>query len=90
MTVQGKQISVSGTVATALVAADVADTSGMEYRIQNSSAGTVFLGAANVAGTTGYRLLPAANTFGHLTKGEAIYGIVTSGTVTCDVFSTGI
>lgn len=90
MSVQAKQISVSGTVPTALAAAATGDTNGMDYRISNPLAGTVAVGGATVAGTSGYRLVAGASTWGHLTAGEAIYGIVASGTVVCDVISTSL
>lgn len=88
----GRAVSV-GTSATRLDTAD--DTgdrqAGESLLVYNNSSVTIYIGGAGVTTSTGMPV--AANSYGpgmDLQTGDALYGIVASGTAEMRVFETGV
>jgi hypothetical protein len=77
MTIVGTQVSVG--VAPTLVVDD--DSDWQEAQVKNMGASAVFLGASDVAITTGYSLAAGESISVKLNGAERLYGIVASGTV---------
>lgn len=90
MAVGHARVSVAAT-ATVLGSA-AADRDGFTVVVQNPSGGaTVFLGGSGVTTTDyGYSLAAGAEVSVELLKGEALYGVVASGTTTVNVLRIGV
>jgi hypothetical protein len=81
-----------GTEATVLGNAD-RDRDGFTVNVQNptGSGATVFVGGADVTTADyGYSLAAGSEVAVELLKGEALYGIVASGTLTVNVLRIGV
>lgn len=80
--------------ATATVLADAArDRDGYTVSVQNptGSGATVFIGGTGVTTTSyGYSLAAGSEVAVELLKGEALYGVVASGTLTVNVLRIGV
>lgn len=63
---------------------------GVSVLLQNASATTAYLGASNVAGTTGAQLIGTAALGFYVSQGETLYGVTASGTATVHVLRGGV
>lgn len=90
MAVSSAQVTV-GTSATLLSAADGDSIAGQSLYVSNAGPTAVVLGPSGVTATTGFTIASGVN-FGpiELGTGEALYGIVASGTQAVGVLRTGV
>lgn len=91
MAIDHERVSV-GTTATALADAG-RDRDGFTVNVQNptGSGATVYVGGSDVSTTDyGYALAAGTEVAVELLKGEALYGIVASGTLTVNVLRIGV
>lgn len=92
MAVVGKSVSVADTPtrldSTSSGAAD--PTLGSSILVRNRGGASVFLGAGDVTTALGFELLPDESLPVDLGRGESLYGVCASGTVTCHVLEVGV
>jgi hypothetical protein len=83
MTLATAQVSV-GTTAALVIAGDT--NARTTVVVGNRGAASVFVGGSAVTTATGFEVKSATDAFVHLDPGEALYGIVASGTVAVSAF----
>lgn len=91
MALGNAQVSV-GTTATLLSATETDDRSGssIAVKVPSGAAAAVFVGKSDVTTATGFSVAVGESVALDLQPGEALYGIVASGTVTVHVLRSGV
>ena len=86
---QTQQIAV-GTTATLLAGTPGTDITGFSVVVQAPADATLYVGPASVATATGFPVAAGTTITGDLEAGEALYGVLASGTGTAFVLRSGI
>lgn len=90
MATAASQAVAVGTSAVALSATETDSSVGQSLLLTNKGAVELVLGGSGVTSATGYRLAAGASVTVQLGSGDALYGVVTSGSTTVDVLRTGV
>lgn len=89
MALQTAQVTV-GTSAVLLAGTPGTDITGFSVMVKAPDAATLYVGPAGVTSSTGFPVPAGTSITGDLEAGEALYGVLASGSGTASVLRSGV